>query len=164
VLWLIGMAMTLPLLVLIGIAVFSMFAHDSWNFAGVVAIIAIGMFMLVIGIFFSLVRKLTMDFVVPIMFVCGSRCLDAWREFLQLLGANAGEFVLYILFQIVLAIAIGVMILAAIIVTCCIAGCVMVIPYLGTVLLLPVLVFKRAYSLYYLAQYGAAYNVFPPTA
>jgi hypothetical protein len=127
-------------------------------------LIAMGMFMIVIGSFFALLRKLTMDFVVPIMYLRGSRCFAAWREFLQLLGPNAGEFALYILFQIILAIAIGVLILAAVLVTCCIAGCVMIIPYVGTVLLLPVLVFKRAYSLYYLAQYGHVCNVFPPPA
>jgi len=32
----------------------------------------------------------------------------------------------------------------------------------GTVLLLPVLVFKRAYPLYFLAQFGPEYDVFPP--
>jgi hypothetical protein len=47
-------------------------------------------------------------------------------------------------------------------VTCCIAGCLMALPYVGTVALLPVLVFKRSYSIYYLAQFGPAYNVFPP--
>jgi hypothetical protein len=164
VLWLIGMVATLPLLVLIGMAAFSMFIHDSWNFSGIVAMIAIGMVMIVIGIFFALVRKLTMDFVVPIMFLRGNRCLDAWREFLQLLRSNAGQFTLYLLFQLVLVIAIGVLIMAAVLVTCCIAGCVMMIPYVGTVLLLPVLVFKRAYPLYYFAQFGPGYNVFPSTA
>jgi hypothetical protein len=72
--------------------------------------------------------------------------------------------VLYILFQIVIAIALGMLVLAAMLVTCCIAGCVMAIPYVGTVLLLPLTTFKRAYSLYYFAQYGPAYNVFPPPA
>ena len=67
----------------------------------------------------------------------------------------------YILFQIVLSIAIGMVVVGAVIVTCCIAACVMALPYLGTVLLLPVLVFERSYSLYYLAQFGPAYNVFP---
>jgi hypothetical protein len=36
----------------------------------------------------------------------------------------------------------------------------MIIPFLGTVLLLPVHVFRRAYSLHYLAQYGEEYDVF----
>ncbi|HEX4265363.1 MAG TPA: hypothetical protein VH597_13580 [Verrucomicrobiae bacterium] len=162
VLSLIGMAITLPLLLLAGIAAFSMFIHSSWNPAGILAIIAIVMGMMVIGIFFALVRKLTMEFVVPIMFLRGSRSLDAWREFLQLLRPNAGQFVLYILFQIVIALATGAIVVAVVLVTCCLAGCVMMIPYIGTVLLLPVLVFKRAYSLYYFAQYGPGCNVFPP--
>jgi hypothetical protein len=61
--------------------------------------------------------------------------------------------------------AIGIIVLLAILATCCIAGCLMLLPFIGTVLLLPVLVFKRAYSLYYLAQYGSQYDVFlvPPT-
>lgn len=162
VLGVIGMAVTLPLLVLIGIAGFKMFTHDSWNFGGIMAMIAIGMVMMIVSICFALVRKLMMDFVVPIMYLRGSRCLDAWREFLKLLGAHAGQFALYILFQIVITIGLGALVLAAVLVTCCIAGCVMAIPYIGTVLLLPVIAFKRAYSLYYFAQYGPAYNVFPP--
>jgi hypothetical protein len=50
----------------------------------------------------------------------------------------------------------------AFIATCCIACCLMIIPYIGTVLLLPVFAFGRSYSLYYLAQYGPHYDVFPP--
>ena len=37
-------------------------------------------------------------------------------------------------------------------VTCCIFGCLALIPFLGTVLLLPIFVFQRAYSVCYLAQ------------
>jgi hypothetical protein len=73
-----------------------------------------------------------------------------------------GVFILYFLFQIVLAMAIGVIVFGAVIITCCIAGCLMLLPYLGTVLLLPVLIFKRCYSLYFLAQFGRDYDVFPP--
>ena len=65
------------------------------------------------------------------------------------------------LFQIVLGLATGIVIVIAFLATCCIACCVMMLPYLGTVLLLPILVFKRSYSLYYFAQYGPPYDVFP---
>ena len=81
-----------------------------------------------------------------------------------MLTAGIGRFILYLLFQIVLTIAIDSMILAIVLVTCCVAGCFMAIPYLGTVLLLPVLVFKRSYSLFYLAQFGREYDVFAPAA
>jgi hypothetical protein len=96
------------------------------------------------------------------MFLRRRRCLDAWREFGGLLAAAPGDFIVYFLFQIVLAIAIFIMVVAVVLVTCCIAGCLLALPYLGTVLFLPVLVFNRAYSLHYLAQFGPEYDVFAP--
>jgi len=160
---LIGMAIVLPLVVLIILSALPMALHDAWNFAGIMAIIALVMCMGLIGVFLFLVRKLTIDFVVPIMFLRQNRCLDAWREFWQLLRTHSGDFVLYLLFQIVIAIVIGVMVVAIVLVTCCIAGCLLVIPYIGTVVFLPFPVFCRSYSLYYLAQFGPAYNVFLAT-
>ena len=76
---------------------------------------------------------------------------------------DAGQFILYFLFSIVLAMAIGMMVVMAMIVTCCFC-CMMLLPYVGTVVLLPVLMFKRCYSLYFLAQFGREYDVFPPPA
>jgi hypothetical protein len=38
------------------------------------------------------------------------------------------------------------------------------VPYLGTVLLLPILVFERAYSVHFLAQFGPSFNVFSAAA
>lgn len=162
VLGLMGMVLTLPLLALMLFSIIPMFLHDTWNFVGIMILLAFGMGMVAIGILFLLIRKLTTDFVVPIMFLRGSRCLAAWNEFRKLLGANFSQFVLYLLFQIAIHIIIAVAVLIVVIVTCCIAGCLLSIPYLGTVLLLPVSVFNRSYSLYYLAQYGSAYNVFQP--
>jgi len=111
-------------------------------------------------IVFALINKFTKDFVVPVMYLRNCTCVNAWREFLTLLGNNKGMFALYILFQIAIAMAISAILMAAICVTCCIAGCFMAIPYLGTVVLLPVFVFKRSYSLYYLKQHGPTYDVF----
>jgi len=50
--------------------------------------------------------------------------------------------------------------MTAVLVTCCCAGIVLVIPYIGVVLMLPLLVFKRAYSLHFLSQFGSDYDVF----
>ncbi len=107
-----------------------------------------------------LIKKFTLDFVVPIMFLRTSSCVAAWREFREILSARKGAFFLYILFQIVLGIAISALILTFALVTCCCACCFLAIPYIGTVVLLPVLVFKRAYSLHYLRQFGSDFDVF----
>ena len=104
--------------------------------------------------------KFTNDFVMPIMYLRGCRCVDAWREFASLLKINKANFAIYLLFQIVINMAIGAIIFALMIATCCIACCILPIPYLGTVLLLPLLIFEQSYKLYYLAQFGDAYNIF----
>ena len=120
--------------------------------------------LLVIVILFLLIHKFTTDFVVPIMYLRTSSCVEAWREFLGILSGNKCRFLLYILFQIVIGIAVAVIVVAAAMVTCCCACCILVIPYIGTVLFLPVLIFKRAYSLFYFRQYGPQFDIFVPEA
>jgi hypothetical protein len=131
--------------------------------AMIAAIVLLVLVLVFVVTVFSIVFKFTEDFVVPVMYLRGSACMDAWSEFWSMLRINKARFALYILFQIVIVMAIGAMIIALVCVTCCCAGCIMAIPYIGTVLLLPILVFGRSYSLYYLAQYGWQYNVFVPT-
>jgi hypothetical protein len=114
------------------------------------------------AIAFGLVCKFTRDFVVPIMFLRQGTCMAAWREFWPLLTGNKGKFTLYILFQIVIAMAVGIIVLACVCITCCCLGCFLAIPYIGTVLMLPILVFDRSYSLLYLRQYDPGFDVFGP--
>ena len=156
---LIGMILTFPLLVFIALVIMRMVLRSEADVAGVMTAAVFGLVFVFVVVVLAIVRKFTVDFVVPIQFLSGGGCLAAWREFCGLLAAHPGQFVLYILFQIAMTMAIGVIVVLAILVTCCIAGCLMLLPFIGTVLLLPVLIFKRSYSLYYLAQHG--YDVFP---
>jgi hypothetical protein len=164
VLGLIGMVLMLPLLGGIAMMIVRMVLRGEPDAPGIMAAAGLGLVFLVVAIVFALIHKFTMDFVVPILFLRGGKCLAAWREFWSLLADNPGMFALYILFQIVLGMAIGIIVLGAVLITCCIAGCLMIIPYIGTVLLLPVLVFKRSYPLYFLRQFGPGYDVFPPAS
>jgi hypothetical protein len=161
VLGLVGMVLTLPLLAFIALTILRMVLQGEAYFAGLMTAAGLVLALILVGVVLALIHKFMVDFVVPIMFLRGGSCLAAWREFYALLSVSAGHFALYILFQIVLSWAIGLMVLLVIIFTCCIAGCLMLLPFLGTVVLLPVLVFKRAYPLYYLAQFGPQYDVFP---
>ena len=97
---------------------------------GILSIAGAVLIMIIMGIIFGLIGKFTKDFVVPIMYIHGLRCTQAWSNFLNLLKANKGRFALYILFQIVLGMAIGAIIFAAVICTCCCAGCIFMIPYI----------------------------------
>lgn len=101
------------------------------------------------------------SFVVPIMYKERVRTNAAWSLFAPTLKARFGHFILYGLWLLVLAIGLIFAILIVVLVTCCIAGILLVIPYIGTVLLLPVYVALRALSLEYLAQFGDQFKIFP---
>lgn len=158
---LVGMIVMLPLLGLIGVPIYRMVLRGAPSAGGIALAVGALLASILLAVAFAVVSKLTKDFVVPIMFRRGNKCLEAWRELRGLLREHFGSFVLYFLMQIVLGIGIGMLVLAVLLVTCCIAGCFLAIPYIGTVLFLPVLVFQRAYSLHFLAQFGPEYDVFP---
>ena len=143
-----------------GIILFFGAANVGSGPAAVVIVISVFVLMIALAIVMYLIQKFTTDFVVPIMFLRTTSCTAAWSEFLTILTANSGRFILYVLFQIAIWFVIGIIIVAMICVTCCCAACILGIPYVGTVLLLPILVFQRSYSLYYLRQYGRAFDIF----
>ena len=159
---LVAMIVSLPLLIVAIVIVGKMFLTGQFNLNTVLSAIGFGLIFLGVAIGFAIIQKLTLDFVVPLMFLRRSGCLSAWQELGPLISGHVGTFILYFLFQIALVMAIGVIVVGAVIITCCIAGCLMALPYLGTILLLPVSMFKRCYSLYFLAQFGRDYDVFPP--
>jgi hypothetical protein len=155
-----SMFLLLPPIGFAAALVLRMIIHGEVNIPGVMVAVGLCLLFFLVAIVFALIQKVTHDFVVPIMFLRRCKCLAAWKEFRGLLASHAGLFTLYILFQIVLGMAISILVLAAIIITCCIACCLMLIPYIGTVVLLPVLVFKQSYPLYFLRQFGADFDVF----
>lgn len=164
VLGLIGFAaIGLPCLMAVGFTAI-MAAGNLPGVAAVLGFVIIGLIIFAISIALFLVGKFTMDFIVPIMFLRTTSCRAGWREFLTILSVNKARFILYILFQIVIAIAIGAITSIGFCIGCCLccASLLILIPYIGTVILLPLLVFKRAYSLLYLGQFGPEFDVFGP--
>jgi hypothetical protein len=150
---------TLPVIGFMVLVIFRMTEH-GFGVGKLVVLIALSFLLILLSIVFLVLARLTIDFVVPIQYLRRSSCLNAWREFLPILQANVGSFLLYLLFRLLLAIAIGAVVLIVILATCCVAGCLFAIPYLGTVLMLPIHVFERSYSAAFLAQLGSEYNVF----
>lgn len=161
VLGVIGIVLMLPIVIFAAVLIVQMVLRGGPNLPAVMLTAGLTLAVLLLALVFGIIHKFLVDFIVPIMFLRGVTCLAAWGEFCTLLTANFWKFALYLVFQIVVNMVLGMMVLLAILVTCCIAGCLMVLPFVGTVVLLPVLVFQRSYPLYYLAQYGSRYNVFP---
>ncbi len=164
VLGLVYLALALAILVPSALSAYRMCLDDAWGFGNILTLVAFGLVLFVVVLVFGIIGMLLIDFVIPLMFLHGGSCLAGWAELRPLLAAHVGSFILYFLFQIVLGLAIAMIVVIAVLITCCLAGCLLIIPYLGTVTLLPVLVFRRAYSLYYLAQFGPAFDVFSPAS
>ncbi len=102
------------------------------------------------------------SFIVPIMYSTGLRASEAWRQFLPWLERYAGPFLLYALFVLALWVGVAAAVVAAGLFTCCVGFIVLAIPYVGTVVLLPVYVTYRAYSLEFLAQLHPGFAMLPP--
>ncbi len=151
---------TIPLVAIIAIGVLRMVEAGEPNVPGIFALVAVAAVLAAIGFIFAVLWQWLENFVVPLMYLRRATCLTAWRESLRLLAAQPVNFLLFLLMQFVVHLAIGMLVVVVILITCCLAGCLLAIPYLGTVFLLPVLVFQRSYPLFYLAQYGPEYNVF----
>jgi hypothetical protein len=159
-----GMLLILPLIAGAVVVALGMVEQEAATASVVLGLLGLGFGMLLVGCALWIVSNLTTEFVVPVLFLRGGGCLAAWRALLGLIAGNIGHFILYLLFRFVLGLGIGLATLAIILMTCCVAGCLLAIPYLGTVLFLPVLVFVRSYSACYLAQYGPEWDVFAAAA
>ena len=100
------------------------------------------------------------DFVVPLMYKHQITTLKAWSLFLSLLLRNVGSFLVYGLFILILKIATAITVIFIAVLTCCIGLLLIMIPFVGTVILLPVSYTFRAFSIEYFATFGAEFNIF----
>ena len=89
------------------------------------------------------------------------RCLarEAFRAAVSLILTYPGEITLYCLFWIALGIGAGIVSCVAILATCCVA----ILPYIGTVILLPIYLCLRAFGLRFVRQFGPEYDVWAGT-
>jgi len=106
---------------------------------------------------FGLFLMVLADFGVPLMYQAQVRPSEAMAIFrAEVLPGHAGAFVLFYLLKLGLAIGAGILILFAGCLTCCIGF----LPYLSSVLTLPVAVFFRCYALDLLAQIDGKWDLF----
>jgi hypothetical protein len=107
--------------------------------------------------------KLLTDFVVPIMYKDDVSVIEAWNKFLHLFSENVSHFILYIFFIIGLYIVVGIGVAIFGLITCCCGFVLLIIPYIGSIVMLPVSVTFRAFSVEFLEQFGEEYKIFPVT-
>ena len=93
-------------------------------------------------------------FMTPIMY--RRRCLagEGFRSAVSLIISYPGEITLYCLFFIALGIGTAIVACAAMCLTCCLAA----LPYIGTVILLPLYTCLHAFALLFVRQFGNEYD------
>ena len=104
---------------------------------------------------FSILINLIFVFMAPVMYRQRCPASDAGRQVFRLIAGNPAAFLLFCLFGIVLVLSMFVIGCVVTCATCCIGA----LPYVGTVILLPVFVTLRAFSLLFLRQFGPDYDV-----
>jgi hypothetical protein len=155
--------LTLPLLVLTVVLVIR-YSHGRTDLPGILAFITIGFIWFVVTVIAAYISLFTNSFIVPIMYRHDMHIIPAWQKFLPIFKSHFGHFILYGLFILVLVIGIGVAAILAGCLTCCIGFILLALPYINSVVLLPVHFTLRAFSLEYLSQWGSDFSVFPVKA
>ncbi len=146
----------LPIAVIAVIMCIPLFQHHRWPLGGEIAgFVFLGLLYLALCIVIGSILFVFREFGVPLMFRHGWMAWQAFLESLNIFRRHFWNVVLFILLRI--ALEIGVVIISVII--CCFTCCIGALPYLGTVVLLPVLVFVRCFTLDCLAQFGPEYDV-----
>lgn len=117
-----------------------------------------GLALFVLGVVAGLIALWTEAFVIPIMYRYELTVLDGWRALLPWLRARPATFVLYAGFVLLLALVFAAFFSVFCLLTCCLAA----VPYVGTVLLLPIWVTYRLLSVEFLAQFHPDFDLFRP--
>lgn len=108
-----------------------------------------------ISVCLIVVWALVSQLMVPIMYRQRCRARAAFAQAVGLVSAHPGPILLYVLFFVLLAVAMVMISCVVTCATCCIAA----IPYVGTVILLPIPVTLGAFLLLFLRQFGSDYDV-----
>ncbi len=97
---------------------------------------------------------------IPTMYLKRVGAIEGWRiAWNELFKGHVCSFILLILMMILLAIGASTIAMFAICATCCIGS----LPYVSSVLLLPITVFFACYALCYIQQFGEGWSFFSKT-
>jgi hypothetical protein len=106
-------------------------------------------------LFIAVAWSLISQLMVPVMYRQRCRAAEAFREVIALITKHPGPIILYLLFLFVLGIAAAMVACLSACITCCITA----IPYVGTVILLPIYVLLTGFSLLFIRQFGPEFDV-----
>ena len=118
----------------------------------VIGLVAAGVFAILI--FVILYAAFFLDaFVVPLMHRYDLGALDGWRRFLDLFRKRAWAFLLCGLLVIIFGLGVLFVVIGFGLMTCCLGFLLLIIPYIGSVVMLPISVLYRRFTFEFLAQF-----------
>jgi hypothetical protein len=141
-------------------------ASDVFAITAIVMIFFMVLLIISASLILGLVQALAFDFVVPIMYLQKINILAAWQRFWPMLKCHFGKIMLYLLFKLLITMCIGAIVMFIFVLGCCCCciSVILLIPYIGTVILLPFPSFSKLYNLCFVRQFGSEFDVFSSAA
>ena len=127
----------------------------------IIAAIRMSVFFIILLVAFSYISLFLNDFIVPIIYKNSSSVWIGWSNFMPVFQQNFVYFILYGLFVLFLYILVVIFVVILGFLTCCVGFILLIIPYIGSVILLPISVVFRALSVEFLEQFGEQFKIFP---
>ena len=153
---LVMLVLILPIIAVAVVMAIPLYQQSRWPHGDeILWFVLLGLLYFGIAIISSVVIFVFREMGVPLMFRNGLMAFAAFKEAMKLIATHPLNIFVFILLR--MAIFIGVAILSFIV--CCATCCFGALPYIGTVLLLPALVYVRCFTLDCLAQFGPQYDV-----
>ncbi len=164
-LWRIGYAVVVFLFAVAIMGSLVVLMLPVWNIPGGVRLLAavcLGITGFLVVTTAAYVEYFLHHFVVPIMYKHRLGTTAAWGVFLRTFRAQPAAFALFGLLYLAILAAMGIAYLVGGLLTCCVGLVLLVVPYLGTVISLPIPVLGQFMSLEFLAQFGDDLALLPP--
>jgi hypothetical protein len=160
-----GLLVTVVVGVLIALGLLTLwpvFEGGPFNVRIITSLSGLIALLLAVAFIAGLVTTYLVDFVVPLMYRWNLTCRKGWSVFAPLFRAHCWAFIGYALLKWLVEGVLSFVATLVILFACCCfcIGIVFFIPYIGTVMLLPLFVFYRNFGLFFLAQFGSEYVCF----
>lgn len=133
--------------------------HEAVAIPLVIMLGSLGFILIVTAVY---VEFFLHNFVVPIMYRHGLNCSGAWSRFQTLFSQYPGWFVLYGLVYLMVSIAGTLALLLGGFLTCCLGLVLLMLPYISSVVSLPLTVWLRYWGLEFLGQFGPDFQLLGP--
>lgn len=157
----ISFAVIMTSLIVSAIILIGIFINHTPISAQIFSIIGLILQFMALIIISSYISLFLNDFVVPIMYKNKISTSKAWFRFLPVFSKHIGHFLLYGLFVFLLIIVVVISVIFFGLFTCCLGFLLLIIPYIGSVVFLPVSYTFRAFSVEFLEQFGDDLVIFP---